>query len=179
MKFDMTKTPPTQEEIDQERDALEKKIKGLRIISITLTLLTGASLLVFAVLFWPKEALNTKDATLIIFNAVAIGLSLQLAIAVLRKINHRMTNYRSTLALLLPLPDFSEECLDLVAACSANAQCDAYRQAVIQQGRAIVTGEARAMIRWPEAARVRGMEAEAHRQRQEACAILHSIEKLA
>ena len=170
MQFDMTKTPPTQQEIDQERDALEKKIKGLRLALFGCGVLPGA---LVAALVWFGEVAHFGYA--VIFGGV---ISIITGVS-LCKIAHRLTTYRSTIALLAPLPDESEECVSLVAACRADAQCDAYRQAVMQQGRSLVMEEVEALIRWKETRRERETEAEAHRQRQEACAVLHSTEKLA
>ncbi len=224
MKFEVNTTPPTQQEIDQERKGLEGKIKVqtriflahlmlIIVLILVVPLVLGsigllswkaalalAAVLAFAAatlglavvlafvvapafvtLFIAGEPGAFTDASVLAFLAALTAMSI--AVYVRIAIDRRLDQYRAALAALTVLPDQSEDCIPLVEVCLADQRCDTYRQAVVQQGRALVMGEVNAMIRWAEGAEQREADAkadaEAQHRRQEACAILKSSEKLA
>lgn len=183
LTFDLKKKPLTLAEIYDDKTRLEATlVKFERRVLIGKILLILVPITVVACL-WQFELLPEKDsfaAAVTVAVAVAVTVAVALAGAVAGAIiaEERESVIReqiSSLSFLDEVPN-QARCPQIVAICKVDEDCEKYRLAVAQQGRALTLAEADMMERWANGAEVRKRHDEQLREQQVACALLKNSE---
>jgi hypothetical protein len=161
LKFDITQEPPTQQEIEQERERLQeikRSLKRERKAAVATAVALGS------------VAFFTTTPGVVVACAI-----LGIVIADRFSSNKdKLRTLKEQISAISSIPEDSELWVGILGDCKDCPECDKYRVTVARQGRDLVMAEADAIKKWPETKSQRKKE----RELQDARRLLKSESKM-